>query len=42
MIKLFINITKLLIVLPMHLALYTLKIVFLLPLVIIRSLGGGK
>lgn len=42
MIRLFINITKLLLVLPMRLALYTLKIVFLLPLVIIRSLGGGK
>ena len=42
MIKLFVNITKLLIVLPMRLALYTLKIVFLLPLVIIKSLGGGK
>ena len=42
MIKLFINITKLLIVLPMRLALYTLKVVFLLPLVIIRSFGGGR
>ena len=42
MIKLFINITKLLIVLPIRLALYTLKVIFLLPLVIIRSLGGGK
>lgn len=42
MIKLFINITKLLIVLPMRLALYTLKVVFLLPLVIIKSLGGSK
>lgn len=42
MIKLFLNITKLLIVLPMRLALYTLKIVFLLPLVVIKSLGGGK
>lgn len=42
MIKLFINGTKLLLVLPMRLALYTLKIVFLLPLVIIRSLGGGR
>ena len=42
MIKLFINITKLLIVLPMRLALYTLKVVFLLPLVIIKSLRGGK
>ena len=42
MIKLFVNITKLLIVLPMRLALYLLKVVFLLPLVIIKSLGGGK
>ena len=42
MIKLFVNITKLLIVLPMRLALYTLKIVFLLPLVIIRSFGGSR
>lgn len=42
MIRLFINITKLLVVLPMRLALYTLKIVFLLPLVIIRSLGGSR
>ena len=42
MIKLFINITKLLVVLPMRLALYLLKVVFLLPLVIIRSLGGSR
>lgn len=42
MIKLFINVTKLLLVLPMRLALYTLKVVFLLPLVIIRSLGGSR
>ena len=42
MIRLFINITKLLIVLPMRLALYTLKVVFLLPLAIIKSLGGCK
>ena len=42
MIKLFININKVLIVLPIKLALYTLKIVFLLPLAIIKSLGGGK
>lgn len=41
MIRLFINITKLL-VLPMRLALYTLKIVFLLPLAIVRSFGGGR
>lgn len=42
MIRLFVNITKLLIILPMRLALYTLKVVFSLPLVIIRSLGGGR
>ena len=42
MIRLFINITKLLLILPIRLALYTLKVVFLLPLVIIKSLGGGK
>lgn len=42
MIKAFVNINKLLIVLPIRLALYTLKVVFLLPLVIIRSLGGGR
>ena len=42
MIKLFINVTKLLIVLPMRLALYLLKVVFLLPLVIIKSLGGNR
>ena len=42
MIRLFINITKLLLVLPMRLALYTLKVVFLLPLAIIKSLGGGR
>ena len=42
MIKLFINITKLLLILPMRLALYLLRVVFLLPLVIIKSLGGGK
>lgn len=42
MIKLFINITKLLLVLPMRLALYTLKVVFLLPLAVIKSFGGGR
>lgn len=42
MIRLFINITKLLLVLPMRLALHVLKVVFLLPLAIIRSLGGGR
>ena len=42
MIKLFININKVLIVLPIKLALYTLKVVFLLPLAVIKSLGGCK
>ena len=42
MIKLFVNITKLLVVLPIRLALYLLKVVFLLPLVIVRSFGGGR
>lgn len=42
MIRLFINITKSLLVLPMRLALYLLKVIFLLPLVIIRSLGGSR
>lgn len=42
MIKAFVNINKVLIVLPMRLALYTLKVVFLLPLAIIKSLGGGR
>lgn len=42
MIKLFINVTKLLLILPIRLALYTLKVVFLLPLVIIKSLRGGR
>lgn len=42
MIRLFINVTKLLLVLPMRLALYLLRVVFLLPLVIIRSLGGSR
>ena len=42
MIKLFVNINKVLIVLPIRLALYLLKVIFLLPLVIIKSLGGGR
>lgn len=42
MIRLFINITKLLLVLPIRLALYLLKVVFLLPLVIVKSLGGSR
>lgn len=42
MIRLFINITKLLVVLPIRLALYTLKVVFLLPLVIVKSFRGSR
>ena len=42
MIRAFVNINKLLLVLPIRLALYTLKVVFLLPLAVIKSLGGGK
>lgn len=42
MIRLFVNINKLLIVLPIRLALYLLRVVFLLPLAIVRSLGGGR
>lgn len=42
MIRLFINITKLLLILPMRLALYVLKVVFLLPLAVIKSFGGGR
>jgi hypothetical protein len=42
MIRLFINVTKLLLVSPIRLALYILKVMFLLPLVIIRSLGGSR
>lgn len=42
MIKVFINVIKLLIVLPIRSALYVLKVVFMLPLIIIKSLGGGK
>lgn len=42
MIKLFVNITKLLLVLPIRLALYTLKVVFLLPLAVIKSFGGAR
>ena len=42
MIRAFVNINKLLIVLPIRLALYTLNVVCLLPLAIVRSFGGGK
>lgn len=42
MIRAFVNINKILIVLPIKLAIATIKVVVLLPLVIIRSLGGGR
>lgn len=42
MIKVVVNITKLLLVLPIRLAFYVLKVVFMLPLITIKSLGGGK
>lgn len=42
MIKTFININKILIVLPIKLAIATIKIVVLLPLAVIKSFGGGR
>lgn len=42
MIRAFININKILIVLPIKLAIATIKIVVLLPLAIVRSFGGGR
>lgn len=42
MIRAFININKILIVLPIKLAIATIKIVVLLPLAIIKSFGGGR
>lgn len=42
MIKAFVNINKVLIVLPIKLAIATIKIVVLLPLAIVRSFGGVK
>lgn len=42
MIKAFININKILIVLPIKLAVATIKVVVLLPVAIIKSLGGGR
>lgn len=42
MIKAFININKILIVLPIKLAIATIKVVVLLPLAIARSFGGGR
>lgn len=42
MIKAFININKILIVLPIKLAIATIKLIILLPLAVIRSFGGGR
>lgn len=42
MIRLFININKVLIVLPIKLAIATIKVVVLLPVAIVRSFGGGR
>ena len=42
MIKTFININKILIVLPIKLAIATIKVVVLLPVAIVRSFGGGR
>ena len=42
MIRLFININKILIVLPIKLAIATIKIVVLLPMAVIKSFGGGR
>ena len=42
MIKAFININKILIVLPIKLAIATIKIVVLLPMAVIKSFGGAR
>lgn len=42
MIKAFININKILIVLPIKLAIATIKIVVLLPVAVIKSFGGAR
>jgi hypothetical protein len=42
MIKAFININKVLIVLPIKLAIATIKIVVLLSMAVIKSFGGGR
>ena len=42
MIKAFININKILIVLPIKLAIATIKVVVLLPLAVIKSFGGAR
>ena len=42
MIRAFININKILIVLPIKLAIATIKVVILLPMAVIKSFGGGR
>lgn len=42
MIKAFININKILIVLPIKLAIATIKVVILLPVAVIKSFGGAR
>ena len=42
MIRAFININKVLIVLPIKLAIATIKVVVLLPVAVIKSFGGGR
>ena len=42
MIRAFININKILIVLPIKLAIATIKVVVLLPMAVIKSFGGGR
>lgn len=42
MIRAFVNINKILIVLPIKLAIATIKIVVLLPMAVIKSFGGGR
>ena len=42
MIRAFVNINKILIVLPIKLAIATIKIVILLPTAVIKSFGGSR
>ena len=42
MIRAFININKVLIVLPIKLAIATIKVVVLLPVAVIKSFGGSR
>ena len=42
MIRTFVNINKILIVLPIKLAIATIKVVVLLPVAILKSFGGGR